>query len=133
MTPPNPKLVVAAVLTDSAGRFLFQQRDYKPAIAYKGRWSLFGGVVEPEETPRQAIIRELKEEIGVDFKALKPLCDILWKGFQIKLFEGEIPTNCEISLREGKSFGFFTKKQISEMDLAFCYTPFFKRYFNKEI
>lgn len=43
-------------------------------ISYKTYWSIPGGVVENDESPKQACIREVKEEIGLDLKEVKFVC-----------------------------------------------------------
>jgi 8-oxo-dGTP pyrophosphatase MutT (NUDIX family) len=55
----------AALITDEAGRYLMQLRDDKPAILHPGAWGLFGGHIEPGEDPRDAVLREVEEEIGL--------------------------------------------------------------------
>jgi 8-oxo-dGTP diphosphatase len=61
----NPTLfpVVAAVLTDPAGKVLVQQRPQGTAMA--GVWEFPGGKLEPGETPEAALARELNEELGI--------------------------------------------------------------------
>ncbi|MFJ8820440.1 (deoxy)nucleoside triphosphate pyrophosphohydrolase [Streptomyces sp. NPDC102467] len=60
---PEPIVVVAAALYDDAGRLLAARRSAPPELA--GRWELPGGKVEPGETPERALVRELREELGV--------------------------------------------------------------------
>lgn len=55
---------VVAIIRVDDGRFLMQLRDDKPGIFYPDHWGLFGGAVEPSETPEQALMRELQEELG---------------------------------------------------------------------
>jgi 8-oxo-dGTP diphosphatase len=55
-------VVVGAALFDG-GRLLAARRSAPPALA--GRWELPGGKVEPGETPEAALVRELREELGV--------------------------------------------------------------------
>lgn len=57
---------VAAILLDPAGRYLLQRRDDIPGIWFPGHWGFFGGAIEPGEDPLQAMIRELREEIGIE-------------------------------------------------------------------
>ena len=56
---------VAALLVLDDGRYLMQLRDEKPMIFYPGHWGLFGGGVEPGETPKEALFRELDEELAL--------------------------------------------------------------------
>ncbi|MBW7835210.1 MAG: 8-oxo-dGTP diphosphatase MutT [Sphingomonadales bacterium] len=60
-----PTVLVAAVaLIDVDGRVLIAQRPAGKSMA--GLWEFPGGKVEPGETPERALIRELKEELGID-------------------------------------------------------------------
>jgi 8-oxo-dGTP diphosphatase len=56
--------VVAAALFDTAGRVLIAQRPEGKHMA--GWWEFPGGKVAPGETDRDALVRELREELGVD-------------------------------------------------------------------
>jgi len=55
-------VVVGAALL-SEGRLLAARRSAPPELA--GRWELPGGKVEPGEVPEHALVRELREELGV--------------------------------------------------------------------
>nr|WP_255500529.1 (deoxy)nucleoside triphosphate pyrophosphohydrolase [Brevundimonas sp. P7753] len=57
-------LVVAVALIDPDGRVLIAKRPEGKQLA--GLWEFPGGKVEPGERPEQALIRELKEELGID-------------------------------------------------------------------
>lgn len=60
-------LVVAVALIDPDGRVLVAQRPPHKAMA--GLWEFPGGKIEPGETPERALIRELREELGISVKA----------------------------------------------------------------
>ncbi len=57
-------LVSAVALVDADGRVLLAQRPEGKSLA--GLWEFPGGKVEDGETPEAALIRELKEELGID-------------------------------------------------------------------
>ncbi len=54
------------------GMYVLQHRDDKPGIAAPGVWALFGGRVENDEEPREAAVREVKEELGVTIDDCEP-------------------------------------------------------------
>jgi len=58
-------------------KFLIQLRDDIPGIVYPGHWGLFGGHIENNETPEEALKRELIEEIGYEVDCLTP-----WATYQ---------------------------------------------------
>ena len=70
-TPPNTIAVVAAVLKDAAGRVLIARRPSGKPMA--GYWEFPGGKIESCESPRAALARELKEELGIDVQEVRPL------------------------------------------------------------
>ena len=66
-------LVVAVALVDADDRVLIAQRPEGKQLA--GLWEFPGGKLEPGERPEDALIRELREELGIEVKAacLAPL------------------------------------------------------------
>jgi 8-oxo-dGTP diphosphatase len=70
-TAKPPTLVVAAALYDSGGRVLIAQRPAGKAFA--GRWEFPGGKVARGESEREALGRELREELGVEVTLARPL------------------------------------------------------------
>jgi 8-oxo-dGTP diphosphatase len=57
-------LEVALAMLERDGRWLVQLRDDIPGIVAPGCWGLFGGHLDPGESPDQALRRELQEEIN---------------------------------------------------------------------
>lgn len=72
MTPGTPMtdriVVVGAALLDG-GRLLAARRSAPADLA--GRWELPGGKVEPGERPEDALVRELREELGIEAEAVE--------------------------------------------------------------
>jgi 8-oxo-dGTP diphosphatase len=57
-------LVAACALVDADGRVLIARRPEGKAMA--GLWEFPGGKVEDDERPEDCVIRELREELGID-------------------------------------------------------------------
>lgn len=64
---PRITLVAAVALIDPDGRVLLAERPAGKHLA--GTWEFPGGKVQPGETPEDALIRELEEELGIDVDA----------------------------------------------------------------
>ncbi|MFI9292757.1 (deoxy)nucleoside triphosphate pyrophosphohydrolase [Streptomyces gardneri] len=62
-TDPGVVVVVAGAVYDQ-GRLLAARRSAPAELA--GRWELPGGKLEPGESPEEALVRELREELGVE-------------------------------------------------------------------
>ena len=63
-------VAVALAMLERQGKWLLQLRDDIEGIVYPGHWGLFGGHLEANETPEQALRRELKEEINGEIQEL---------------------------------------------------------------
>lgn len=60
-------VVAAAALIDADGRVLLARRPAGKAMA--GLWEFPGGKLDDGETPEDALVRELREELGIETKA----------------------------------------------------------------
>jgi 8-oxo-dGTP diphosphatase len=64
MSASRHREFACAILIDSLGRFLLQQRDDVPGVFQRGKIGLFGGHREGYETYLQCVVREIYEEIS---------------------------------------------------------------------
>ncbi|NTV09858.1 MAG: Nudix family hydrolase [Zoogloea sp.] len=83
--------VAAAVITRPDGSFLLGQR--AEDTFYPGYWEFPGGKVEPGETPRQALVRELTEELGMQVDEAWPWLtrEHLYEHAHVRLHFFEVP------------------------------------------
>jgi 8-oxo-dGTP diphosphatase len=70
MTSSSIVRVAAAVIVRPDGQVLLAERP--PGKPYAGYWEFPGGKLEPGETPRHALDRELHEELGLDVRRAAP-------------------------------------------------------------
>src|SRR5881392_3190642 len=64
VTPLKPGNAAGALITVDGDYFL-QLRDRINGIFFPDHWGCFGGGIDPGETPEDALVRELDEEIGL--------------------------------------------------------------------
>jgi 8-oxo-dGTP diphosphatase len=89
-----------AIIPYAQDRILLIKRDTVP---FKGYWALPGGRAEPGETVEQTIVREVKEETGLDVVVVRKIGEYHEQGtqegveydyypacFLVKVVEGEI-------------------------------------------
>ena len=120
-----PIEVVAALIWDK-GRFLACQRPEKKARG--GLWEFVGGKVEPGETKQQALIRECREELGVEIRVLGVFMDVTHAypdlTVHLTLYESEIASG-EVQRLEHNDIRWITPEEIDGYDFcpadqAFC-------------
>jgi len=110
--------IAAIILENDNGDFLLALRDNKSWIPFPNHWDLIGGHVEEGESPEEALIREYKEELGLDltdYKFYREFLCLKGDAFEnIKyIYTGKInlPID-EITLFEGQYVKYFTKEEI---------------------
>ena len=70
---PTPKVGATAVIPDGAGRILLDHR------ADDGCWGLPGGWLGPNESPQAGVVREVREETGLDVEVVR-LGSVEWRS-----------------------------------------------------
>lgn len=113
-------LRVAGVILYRGGRVLLQHRDDRPDIRWPGAWAIFGGHVEPGETPEEAARREIEEEVGLRLPG--PLA-LVYHGDDgdRERFMFAAPLACEpeeLTLGEGQGLGLFSEGELDALPVV---------------
>lgn len=108
---------VAIAVLHQNGNFLLQLRDDIPGILYPGHWALFGGHLEPDEHPDDAIQRELWEEIGYAPTTLTPFNRYEDTHVVRHVYQGTLTVDLsQLVLNEGWDMALATAEEISRGD-----------------
>ena len=111
------------IFRDRDGKILLQFRDSGAPSDPLG-WSFFGGVTEGDETPLDAILREVKEELEVNLRPgdVRLLVERPWvspsgREKTVYLYEGITPINWrDFAVREGAGAAFLSKDEVARLD-----------------
>lgn len=127
-----PETTVAAIIvrSDDVGQILLTRRNGPP---FKGLWCLPGGHIDRFERARLAVIREVREETGLDFSArffhyfdeIIPQHEI---HAVVMVFEGTgtgdlVPEESEVS-----EAAWFTLEEARLLPLAFTHNAILDAY-----
>jgi 8-oxo-dGTP diphosphatase len=118
------KEIAAIILENDKGEFLLYLRDNKPGIPFPDHWDLIGGHVEEGETPEEALIREVKEEIDIEledytfYKKYECLTGDAYENIKY-IYYGKINLPIEnITLLEGVRPQYFSRDEIPDVNFA---------------
>lgn len=111
MRPMPPE--VALAMLRRQGRWLMQLRDDVPGIVAPGCWGLFGGHLDPGETPEQAVRRELQEEIRWQPGELRYAMEHRIPRRTAHIFVAELSVPLEqLVLVEGQDMALVTREEL---------------------
>ncbi|MBT6691539.1 NUDIX domain-containing protein [Candidatus Parcubacteria bacterium] len=135
----SEKQLIAAValIKNKDGKILLQQRNDPSIAAAHGKWELPGGKVEYNENPKDAAVRECKEEIGCDVLIKRIMPEIqsrIWTRSNgeechvlVVCYEAEIVTgNPQPMDEEVSDVRWFLKSEIEELDTLVGIEDFIK-------
>ncbi len=129
--------IAAIILENDKGELLLYLRDNKPGIPFPRYWDLIGGHVEEGETPEEALIREVKEELNyelTDYKFFREYLCLKGDAYpNIKyIYSGRfnVPPE-EITLLEGEKAQYFKKEEIPDVKFANILKMIVLEYLNK--
>lgn len=114
-------VVAAVVFAVQDGRLLMVRRAVNPE---RGKWAFPGGYIDYDEDPRQAAVREVREETGLAVRITR-VVDVLGRDMSkgakasiVILFEGEIVSGSPNAQDDVAEIAFFTLDEIPRDRLA---------------
>lgn len=113
----------ASIIFYVGDQVLLQKRTTDAPI-WPSRWGTFGGHIEDGETPDQAAVREIGEELGIDVDpgSIETLCEFPIEIIDIPgdlyFFTAPLPVELDqIKLMEGAGFGLFSEDEIEGLSM----------------
>jgi len=122
------------IFVNEQRQILLFLRDDLPHIPYPNTWDVPGGHVEEGETAAQCIVREMKEEMGLDLAgfelfSVKEFSDRIehtfWKAADLNIDE--------ISLQEGQCLKWFSEKEAEATPLAYGFNEIVADFYAKRL
>ena len=109
-----------AVIVDEDNKILLLKRGNK-ASWMPSKWGLVGGAIDKDETPKQAVEREILEETGLEIKKFIKTFDIKRNVDSIEYvfacrYEGE-PTDIKLN-EENANYGWYDVDEMKFLDIV---------------
>jgi 8-oxo-dGTP diphosphatase len=117
---PPPLQVVAGALVDADGRVLIAARP--PGKSFAGRWEFPGGKINGGETRRDALARELAEELGIVVGEAVPLLAVTYRYpgaaaavhidcWRVDTWRGQVES------RDGQTLRWCSRDELADADM----------------
>jgi 8-oxo-dGTP diphosphatase len=118
------------ILLNRRGEVLLVLRDDRPDIPCPNTWALLGGYIEPGESPEQALLRELREEIGVELGGAEPFRAYYWPECTEHIFWQWLDIDPQATpLTEGQRLAYFPREQLASLAFASHYGEVLEAFF----
>ena len=125
-----PITTVAAIIKNDEDKILLTRRNVEP---FKGQWCLPGGHIDQNEKASDAVIREAKEETGLEFEPefityfdeIVPELD--WHAV-VLVFAGKGTGELAAQEREVTDIGWFSLEEARSLSLAFVHNRILDEY-----
>jgi len=125
-----PSTTVAAIIKNDKGKILLTRRNVEP---FKEQWCLPGGHIDENEKALDAVIREAKEETGLEFEPefVTYLDEIVpehgWHAI-VLVFAGKGTGELAAQEREVTEIGWFSLEDARSFPLAFVHNQILDEY-----
>ena len=125
-----PIATVAAIIKNDEGKILLTRRNVEP---FKGQWCLPGGHIDSDEKALDAVVREAKEETGLEFEPeyityldeIVPVHD--WHAV-VLIFAGKGTGEIITQESEVTDIGWFSLEEARSLPLAFVHNQILDEY-----
>jgi mutator protein MutT len=117
---PPPLQVVAGALVDADGRVLIAARP--PGKSFAGRWEFPGGKLNGDETSRDALERELAEELGIVVGEAVPLLAVTYRypgaAAPVRIDCWRVDTwRGQVESRDGQTLRWCSRDELADADM----------------
>ena len=134
---PNASYEGGAAIIFFVGDQVLLQKRTSDAPMWPSNWGAFGGHIEDGETPREAALREISEELGFDPDpdSLEEVCEfpieIVDVPGDLYFFAAPLPVELDqIKLMEGVGFALFHERELRGLTLMPSARRALKKYFS---
>jgi ADP-ribose pyrophosphatase YjhB (NUDIX family) len=116
----DPK-VGTGILAEKDGKVVLVRRGINPG---RGLWCFPAGFMDSSETPKEAAIREFKEETGLNVDLIG-LIDVFYYDTDFRgpgimvLYQGEVVGGVPRPMDDAVEIGFFAANELPEEEIAF--------------
>lgn len=125
------------ILFNEKKEILMLLRDNISGIDYPNCWDLIGGHFENNESPKECIVREVKEELGIDVFDSELFKETNFNGKIEHTFWKKVDFKTEeINLTEGQKIEWFSEEKIIEIPenkIAFGFKPIILDFFRENL
>ncbi len=124
------RLGTSIIFVNDKEEILLFLRDDKQGLPYRNMWDVPGGHVEENETPKECIVREMKEEMNINLQDFQLLCQkefhdrieyTYWKKANLII--------SEINLMEGQRLKWFTQQEAVYTELAYGFNEIVEEFY----
>ncbi len=120
------------VIINNKQQILLLLRDDIPSIPYPNTWDIPGGHVESNEAPEECIVREMKEEMGLDIRGFQPFSVTEFDDRVEHVFWMKSDLDIEkIELTEGQCLKWFSENEAKTTGLAYGFNQIVEEFFEK--
>lgn len=133
------RIVARAILLNEQNQILLGKRVRGGGV---GKWALIGGKPDGSETPQEAIVREVKEELGVDFRPVflekirdKQSSDRAAderQAWDVYVYYGKFKGVPAFKPDEISEIALVSREQLQNFDIAFNHKEILNNFFKQE-